>query len=316
MSVARLPLSLLVPSVLLLAACGGAAGPTGTATEDLQCSIPASCTAVDTECLGAVDNAGRTRFGLRISQLDVTRPRELTAGILGRVVADDVLPADVACNLPGRGTFSWLLRFDTALGTLESGGARPVADLAQGYRFADETLLGWSLQPATFALDLGADGSFTTPVAQDLAVPVYLDSGATQAIVLPLRGARFTAGVLSSSRSCIGTYDLAALDTANDCLPADGSAAFRTGGTIAGAIRLEDANRVTLPAFAETLCARLGGDAAAYVEPDAAGIVGCRRDATGRILFQGDACSTPGGTCTDAIAVAADFAASSVLIDE
>jgi hypothetical protein len=319
MSTARFPFPFpfLAPAALALAACSGAPPATGATTEPLACSIPASCPAVDAECLGAVDNSGLTRFGLRISQLDVTRPAGLAAGIVGRVVADDVLPDDVACNLPGAGTFSWLLRFDTEAGTLETGGARPPADPAAGYAFANEELLGWKLQPATFAVTLGADGSFgsAAAAAQDITVPMYVDADGSDAVILPLRGVRFTTGVLSASQACIGRYDLAALDPDNACFPGPESPAFQTGGTIEGAIRLEDADQVHLAAFGETLCARLAADAPAYVARDATGTLACRRDAAGQILFPGDTCSTAGATCPDAVAVAADFAASSVRID-
>lgn len=315
MRASSLALSLLVPASLSLAACGGAEADTRTTPEPLQCSLPASCQAADTECLGAVDNAGRSRFGLRISQLDVTRPAGLTAGLAGVVVADDVLPANVACDLPGRGTFSWLLRFDLAAGTLETGGARPVNDVAQGYAFAREEQGGFALAPATLAITMGEDGSFATTSASDLVLPMYVDP-AGFAVILPLRGVRFTSGALSASRNCVGRYDLAALDPADGCLPTSERPAFRTGGSITGSIRLEDADRVLLPAFSETLCAHLAGDDGVYVERNATGTRVCKRDGAGRVLFPGDTCGTPGEACADAVAVAADFAASSVLVHE
>jgi hypothetical protein len=73
---------------------------------------------------------------------------------------------------------------------------------------------------------------------------------------------------------------------------------------------------VSVPAFDETLCARLALEDPAYVARDASGTLRCARDATGKIVLPGDTCSIPGETCLDAIKMAASFAASSVLIAE
>jgi hypothetical protein len=299
----------------MLTACGGSASlPTQPETQ--ACSVPASCAAVAPECLGLVDNAAQSRFGLRVAQLDVSRPAGIVPGLVGVIVASDVLPSDLSCNLPGTGTFSWLLRFDTVAGTLETGGARP-AEGTDGYAFVDEEIAGFRVQPATFAVHVAADGSFTTPAAQDLVLPMYTDQGGNQLpVLLPLRAARFVVGVLGSGQSCIGRYDPAALDPANDCYPGEGSPAFVDGALVTAAIALEDAERVTLPAFSETLCARLAGEGSDVTTRDAAGILRCRRAADGTIAFAGDTCSTPGGTCTDAVGVEASFAAGLVRIDD
>jgi len=42
----------------------------------------------------------------------------------------------------------------------------------------------------------------------------------------------------------------------------------------------------------------------------------CRRDAGGRIVMTGDACTVEGAGCGDAVKVAADVAASAVRIEE
>ena len=188
MRAARYPLSLLLAApALLCAACGGSAALPTTETEPQACSISASCAPLVPECLGVADNAGQSRFALRVAQLDVTRPAGTLLGLVGVIVADDVLPSDVACNLPGTGTFSWILRFDRSTGTLETGGALPPADPGEGYAFVDQEIAGFHVQPVTFAVDLGADGSFSTPVAQDLTLPMYTDRGATQLpVLLPL----------------------------------------------------------------------------------------------------------------------------------
>ncbi len=306
---------LLTPAAALAAGCGADDGSTlTTGSEALHCGIAPACEAVDDACLGAVDNAAATRFGLRISQLDVTRPAELTDGTVGRVVASDVLPADASCRLYGSGTFSWLLRFDTEAGTLETGGAKPVTEAGAAYSFVDEEVKGFHVQPRTYALTRGADGAFSAPAGQDLVLPMYLDEGATQVVVLPIRAARFTGGVLSRSQSCIGQYNAAGLDPASSCVADDRSPEFLTAASVSGIIGLEDADLVRIDCFAETLCARLAGNDAAYVESDATGTTVCRRDGAGKILLQGDAC-VAGGTCADGVVVEASFAASAVRID-
>src|SRR5262245_15655627 len=97
------------------------------------CCLGTSCKAVDKSCVGLVDNAGRTKFGLRMSELQVTAPAALTMGIMANVIAGAVTPSNSGCNLNGFETFNWLLQFDTAAHTIKTGGAKPVADATAGY---------------------------------------------------------------------------------------------------------------------------------------------------------------------------------------
>ena len=300
------------------AGCDGVAGDSepGAGSAASTCAPAASCHAVDQECLGLVDNAGKTRFGLRMSELDVTRPSALRAGLVGQIVAGDVLPFNEACHLDGSGTFSWLLRFDTTTGKLDMGGARPVVDAAQGYRFVDEMVATQHLRPVTYDVDMAADGSLAVQKGQDMLVPIYLDAAAREVVVLPLRSARLTTGTLSASQSCIGRYNAAGLQPDNSCLPDEVNHAFVTGAELEGLISLEDADAVILPSFAESLCVRLAGDRVKYAVTNAEGVQVCKRGADHAILFQGDACSMAGQTCTDAMEAAASFAASSVQIED
>ncbi|MFT3774380.1 MAG: hypothetical protein QM820_54165 [Minicystis sp.] len=295
---------------------GGETGPgnTGTGTS-LVCGVPASCPAVERECLGLVDNSGKSRFGLRISEIHVRAPEALAAGLIGRALATDVRPANMACNLDGTGTASWLLRFDTDAGTLKIGGARPVVDPTKGYAFVDEVIRGQHVRPAKLDVAVAADGSFATEAPRDLLLPIFLDTYG-KAIVFPLRAARLGAGALSVSHGCIGRYDAAGLDPANACLPDDDQRAFVPGASIEGILVLEDADRAVIDSSALSLCARLAGADPALVTTDAAGVTVCRRDAGGRILLLGNACSIAGEGCADAVAVRADFAASAVRIEE
>jgi hypothetical protein len=301
---------------LSLAGCGGeTAGGETTATHTATaplCALPASCAAAEPACVGLTDNAGLHRFGLRMAQIDVTEPVALLEGVPRRVFTTDVLPADLACNLDGAGTLSWILRFDRDAGTLEVGGAGLTADPTRGYAFVDGTVLGWEVAPATFPLAIDAGGSFHTTAPRDLALPMYLDA-AGHVTVLPLRSARFT-GALSPSQGCIGRYEPAGLDAANGCLPDETHPAFVTGATAEGLLSLEEADRVFIPETAVSFCALVAGEARSVT--DAAGVTRCRRDAGGRVVFAGDACTTAGAACGDAVRMKADFAASAVRVAE
>ena len=301
-----------------LSGCDGEAadGETGSDGAASTCAPAASCRAVDTECLGLVDNAGESRFGLRISELDITRPSALRTGLVGQVVTSDVLPFNAGCNLDGAGTFSWLLRFDLATGKLDMGGARPVADASHGYRFVDEMVTDRHLQPVTYDLEMDTAGNLGVQQGQDMLVPIYLDAAASEVVILPLRSARLSTGTLSASQNCIGRYNAAGLRPDNGCFPDEVNHAFVTGAELEGLISLEDADAVILPSFAESLCVHLAGNRAEYAVTDAQGVLVCKRDASHAIVFQGDACSVAGQTCTDAVATAARFAASSVRIDD
>jgi hypothetical protein len=286
--------------------------PTYTGTAALSCALPATCAAAEPSCVGLADNAGQSRFGLRITQLDMKTPALLRTGVIGEILRTDVLPAVPACRLDGEGSITWLLRFDTAKGTLELGGASPVSDPASGYAFLDQMMSGRRVAPASFAAKPDANGRVVVAEGRDLTLPLYLD--ASEVVLVPLRAARIAEAVLSPSQGCIGVYNAAGLRPEDGCLPDAAHPAFVSGGSFAGLIALEDADTVVLPSFAETLCAYLSGDPAKYGAQRADGVLACRREASA-IAFRGDACTTS-GSCGDAVAISADFAASSVVLHD
>lgn len=293
-------------------------GSSGSCTA--ACCPTASCKATDKTCIGLVDNAGKTKFGLRMSELDVTKPAALTSGIVASVVAGNVLPANAGCNLNGTGTFSWLLQFDTTAGTLKTGGAKPVADETKGYDFVDDMVMQgnqtFHIQPITFTgVTPDANGAFSVTMGTDLYVPIYLDPGATQVVILPLKEARLAMGTLSSNNNCIGAYNANGLDPANTCLADSKNHTFITGGSLDGLITLEDADTVLVSSLMQSLCVLLSGNASMYGQKASDGITYCKRDSSNKILFQGDTCSMAGQTCTDSVKLTADFAASSVQIN-
>jgi hypothetical protein len=303
-----------------VAGAGGQASSSSTGTppstaDGCCCPSKPSCQAADMDCLGLVDNSGKTRFGLRVADLRVTKPASLATGLVASVLASSIMLKNKDCFLDGSGTWSWLLQFDTALGTLTTGGAKPVADPTLGYAFVDEVMNGLHVQPVVSAVTLDpGTGAFSVAMGAELDLPVYLDAAATLAFVLPIADARLGMGTLSASQSCIGHFNSAGLEPANSCLPDTKHPTFVTGGSVDGILRLEDADAVLISATNQSLCALLAGPM--YAEKDASGVSRCKRDATMAILFQGDACATAGQTCADAVAFAADYAASSVLIND
>jgi hypothetical protein len=221
-----------------------------------------------------------------------------------------------SCNLMGGGTFSWLLQFDAAAGTLKTGGARWVADPTLGYAFDDEMITQgpkvFHVQPVTFMAKPDATGAFMITTPQNIILPVFLDPGGSNVLLLPIQQFRVTMGTLAASQNCIGHYNAEGLDPNNNCLPDSTTPEFITGGQVDGLIDLEDADGVVLAALNQTLCVLLSGDAQTYGTSQG-GTTVCKRDASAKILFQGDACSS-GGTCNDSVQLKANFAASSVLV--
>lgn len=312
-----------------VAGCGngdtaGAGGSTGTTTGTATCTpkkaFPCSpdnckCKVPDLECLGVVDNTGLMKFGLRMSDLVISKPPALATGLVASVVAGSVTPSLASCNLNGSGTFSWLLEFDLTAGTLTTGGAKPVADPTKGYSFTKEMVSGVPIAPVTYPIKVDASGKFDVMMGVDLNVPIYLDATATMAVVLPLKRGRLTMGTLSKSQNCIGTYNAKGLDTANSCLSDTKHPLFNVGAALDGIITLEDADKVLISSLNESLCVALSGNGAMYGMKNAMNVTVCKRDASMKILFAGDSCSMAGGTCTDSVALGADFAASSVKVN-
>jgi hypothetical protein len=283
---------------------------------------------VDKTCLGLTDNKGLTKFGLRMNELDVTSPHALTAGIINTTVSMNVWPTDATCNLQGAGTFSWLLQFDTAAGTLKTGGAKPAATPSQGYTFDDETLMQagqpFHVQPVTYTgITPDAMGNFAVTMGQDLIIPIFLNAAGTSVVLLPLHKARLTTGQLSSNNNCIGTYNVAGLDPSMTCQPMGSDPLFNSAGKLDGYITLEEADTVVVTAAAnDTLCVLLSGNATMYSTPvmrNGSTVNACTRDSSGKIMYQGGWCASTNmaaaAGCADADELAANFAASSILIN-
>ena len=305
-------------------------GSGGGTTTSEPCALKNTCTqAVDKTCVGLVSNAGQTKFGLRMSELDVTSPMALTTGIVKTTVSGAVGLALPSCNLNGTGTFSWLLQFDTTAGTLKTGGAKPVTDPTMGYSFDDEMITQGSqtfhVQPITYTgVTPDASGKFSITTGMDLIVPIFLNNAGTSSVLLPLHQAILTNGVISSNNDCIGSYNAAGLDPANSCNPDSTHPQFIDAAALSGYITLEEADGVIVSAINQSLCVLLSGNATLYGMTNAAGVTVCSRYAAdaganaGDIIYQGHWCSTTNmaasSTCADAEQLTGNFSASSVKI--
>jgi hypothetical protein len=289
----------------------GAAAGAGSGT--FPCSPKSTCSAVDKDCLGLVDNNGKNSFGLRMSELVLSKPAALTAGIVKQTVSTAVTPNLADCNVVGGATFNWLFQFDTDAGTIKTGGAKPVMDPTTGYSFLNEMIGGQLVQPVTYMATPDGSGKFATD-ALDLIVPIFLDLTATQVILLPLRQARLVSGTLSDTQNCVGKYNAEGLDPALSCVSDSENPTFVTGAELDGHITLEDADAVEIAVLNQTLCVLLSGDATQF--GDTSSPKKCKRT-NGVIDFKGDWCTatnTAGG-CQDSVALGAKFAASSILIN-
>ena len=257
-----------------------------------------------------------------MAEIVYTKPTAFTTGVVASILQGSTAPNDTACNLDGSGTISWLLRFDTVAGTLQTGGAKPVASPAGPYTFDDETVaqgtFSFAVHPVTLTAPLSSGCTFDSSEG-DVIVPLYQDTTGTSPVLLPLRSLRIHAGTMTADHGCIGRYDAEGLDPANACQPDTLHRSFTTGAAADALMVLEDADKVVIPQLQESLCVLLAGNAAMYGTPGPSGTQVCKRGANGAILFQGDWCSATNqaatATCADAVQVAATFAAQAVQIN-
>jgi hypothetical protein len=304
----------------VFAGCGGdETGKTSGTPPAGACALKdPSCLVADAECVALVDNAGAAQFGLRMSQIVISKPDSLAAATFtGKTVASGVALDMKQCFLNGQGTFSWLLYFDTASNTVCTGGAKPVTNPADGYTFVDETInqggVDFVIKPVKFDADVST-GAFASPAGQDIVVPVY--TADMSVVLLPLKKARIFDAKLSADHNCVGKFNAEGLDPFNNCgpYPEEGQFSFINSGKIDGYITLEDADDVIVELAGASLCALLTGQ-----DDGAMPIKKCKRDAMGKIAFSGDWCDATNAaataTCADAMRLGADFAASAVKVN-
>ena len=318
-----LPVVAATLSFAFFTGCGDDTGGNGGGTSGGSCKPGDGCPTVQSECLGLVDNAAQTKFALRISHLSLSAPPALAndtvvTGLLNNGIAvnlascmaDAGFPIFAAAASSGdatAGAFSWILQFDTTTGKLTTGGAYPENDPAAGYCFVNENINGFDIAPFEVDAPL-AGGKFATSEGKDVVVPIYSDRMKTSVILLPLRGVNIHDAAVSADNECIGKFNSDGLRAGNNCLAEDGIPQFIDGATLDGFVELEQADKVEIKELGgKTLCALLAAEAGPK----------CARDA-GKIAFKGDWCSTTNaaadGTCSDAMRLAATFAASAAAV--
>lgn len=284
---------------------------TGTAGA-YECSPdPKTCTEVASECVALVNNKGQDTFTLRMAQLSIAKPAALAKpGLVKNTIEGGVLMSLAGCNLKGQGTFNLLLQFDTKNKKLKVGGAKPTTTPAKGYTFATGMASGLDITPVTVDLSLDASNKFAPASGVDINLPIYFAAtDTTPGVVLPLHKASIT-GTLSDNNNCVGKYNADKLDPKKLCQSTDTVPTFTDGADLDAYITLEEADKVVIAPLMQTLCVVLGGD------PNMATPKACARDTAGKILFQGDWCSTTnsaGSTvCADATKLTGKLAASAI----
>jgi hypothetical protein len=327
-----------LPLVALLAACSssgidatssssGGGGSPATTGSVAACSDPAAvgippspCTPSDPSCGAdlsaclATDHAqGATSFLLRMVHLTLSAPAWLAAGAGAWTMRDAVSPRMGACGLGGSGALTWLLRFDLAAGTLETGVADVSGDAQEGYRFLDRAIADEvhdvTVAPLKVATTLDPTCGLTSE-AGDLNLPLYADPSGIMLAVLPLRALRFVDTKVSLDHDCIGRFDPSGLlpDLACSYDPQD--IPFVDGGHLEAFITLEDADATVTTGT--SLCVRLSEQPSMY--GDGGDPRRCKRDGGGAIVFKGDWCAATNqpatATCADAVRFAGSFAAS------
>lgn len=257
-------------------------------------------------CLPLADNSGKDVVDLRLRRLNIAAPEALAGAIIQNVVINSGIDLDEkTCGENGRGLFSWLLRVDKTAGTVVTGGAPPSSDpIGKGFCFADFTLGETKIAPVKLDIEFNGD-TFKTVERANVNIPIFLSEELSSAIILPISDARIEGVTLSEDGNCIGAYNAGALD--KNCIEDRGLCPkWATAGALGGFITLEEADAVKIADLNNrSLCAFLSGDPLV-----------CERDASGKIAFEGDFCSTdraPGG-CKDSVWMAATFAASAAKI--
>ncbi|HEX7666526.1 MAG TPA: hypothetical protein VF407_18495 [Polyangiaceae bacterium] len=277
---------------------------------DSKCGDPATC-------LPLADNASKSKWDFRMRRLNVAAPDALAeAFVQNTVVTANIdlkgTAAAPVCGDKGAGAFNWLLEVDKNANTLETGGAIPGDPFGAGYCFYNHTTAaGIAVAPAKLTTHFDASGNtFDTDPVEKLLVPIFLNGDVNNVIVLPLTNVAMKGVTLSDNDNCIGSFNLGALSSTCDEDPSTCSK-WKTAGSLAGYITLEDADNVNIDILTESLCVLL-----TKATKDANGK--CPRDGSGKLTVTGDYCSTTqsAGGCQDSYWLAATFAAAAVTIND
>lgn len=295
---------------------------TGVSCPDTELVLPQeactpsapSCHTATNACFAVKEHAGAPIFGMRVTQLDVTKPSGLTkesAPIVSAVLDGGLYPYQPECGVDGDNTFNWLLAFDRTTNKLTTGTSPYLKPPVGAYSFdvggvfpgVDTTL---SLDPATMDLSFEGTCAFQSSPA-DVILRMFL-TGPADSFLLPIDDLRVS-GSLSADHNCIGTYDLHPSGSGAECW----QPGYANGGVVRGMISLAKADQVPIPSLKNTLCVLLVGEG-----DDNNVLHRCVKDGNGGFTAKGDACLATGGPatpdCADALFFEASFAASGVEI--
>lgn len=297
-------------------ACEAAPGeiPAADCDNSLKSCTPAPGCTIDegrcgskTTCLPIGDNRGKDLLDFRIRRLNIATPPALAGSFIQNTVVNlNIDLNEKSCAELGKGLFTWLLRVDRKNSEILTGGAPPSSDpLGTGFCFARFDLNGQRVEP--FVAKVAFEGDkFTALEARDIKIPIFLTDELASAILLPISNALLKDVSISEEGNCIGHFRESALDPA--CVEArELCTKWTTAGALGGFITLEEADTVKIRELDnKSLCSFLASETP----------LTCSRDASGKILYKGDYCSTtkaPGG-CQDSVWLAATFAASAAKI--
>lgn len=295
-------------------ACAADAGqlpPPSCDNSENQCESRPGCVIDEarcgsrTTCLPIGDNKGKDVLDFRIRRLRIATPEALAGELIqNTVVTLNIDLAEKTCGEQGKGLFSWLLRVDRKNNTLITGGAPPPRDaIGQGFCFARFDLGATKVEPITSSI-LFTGETFKSLQPQKVKIPIFLSAEINSVVLLPITDVVVDGVTISEDGNCIGRMNDVALDS--QCFDDSLCSKWATAGSLGGFITLEEAEEVKLRDLNnKSLCSFLAG------EPST-----CARDASGKIAFKGDFCSTDKqpGSCADSVWLAATFAASAAKI--
>lgn len=297
-------------------ACEAAPGQLPQATCDNSekvCTGTGGCTIDEARCGSAStclpigDNTGKDILDFRIRRLNIASPAALAADFIqNTVVTLNIDMAEKSCGEVGKGLFTWLMRVDKSSNTLITGGAPPPTDaLGKGYCFANFELGQNKIEPLRSKIEISGN-TFRSLEKAPLKIPIFLSDQVASVILLPLTDVVIENVTISDDGNCIGSFNPTALD--QGCFDDHSLCSkWNTSGALGGYITLEEADTVLIRDIGnKSLCSFLAAETA----------LKCTRDASGKIAFKGDFCSTDkqAGSCGDSVWLAATFAASAAKI--
>jgi hypothetical protein len=272
----------------------------GCAIDEARCGSASTC-------LPMANNGGKDVLDFRIRRLNIAAPPALaSAFIQNTIVGLNIDLEEPSCGELGKGLFTWLIRIDRGAGEVITGGAPPSADpFGLGYCFATFEVGGNSVAPIRAPIAFEGE-TFRSLEAKPVKIPIFLTDEIESAILLPISDARLEAVTLSAEGNCIGRLNTIALDPS--CYDdREACAKWTTAGALGGYITLEEADGVLIRDLNnKSLCSFLAGES---------GLL-CERDASGKVVYQGDYCGTDKqpGSCRDSVWMAATFAAAAVKV--